>query len=645
VSDEDSDFMVIDTETYPNASLWEGKDLKTGEIIRIWMHEPDAPRRIAEIMARPGVIFIGFNSYKFDFPVISAMMLGKDSMTIKHIANMLIQKNMPPWMVEGKFKVPPVHRQLGKYVDHIDLFEVAPGFVGLKTYGARMHAPKLQDNPFAHDKVLTPDEFPKAEVYCDNDLDLTERLFKSLEEPLLLRHLMSKEYKVDMRSKSDSQMAEAAFVKKLGLERRENVIPSHVNYKAPTFISFKSPYMAELLRQIEAHDFMMNQNSGHVTLPDFLKLKVTSATGEYQLGVGGIHSVHDRKVCHLAQDGWKITDIDAASYYPAILLEHAPLTLLPAHLGQAFLDEYRRIFVDRLAAKKVKNKSKADTLRIALNGTFGKTASWYSILYAPGVMLFIVLTGQLTLFMLIEELEEAGAIILSANTDGIAIKYREENEERIQDVVAAFGEKSKFMFEATRYRVLAMKDVNNYIAVKTNREIKAKGIYGAPDLRKNPTASICARAVEAWLSKGVPLAESIRKGAFKEYVSARNVTGGGMQGDEYLGKTVRWYQTTDKSLPHLTYAKNGNKVPKSEGARACMIMDPEGPHPEDLDYTWYNREAIRIASDIGCEAYLTPEELEMIAKPAKKSRKKADKEPFGDARWPGGSPPSTNKET
>lgn len=619
---------VFDTETYPNGSLFEAKDLETGDIIRIWMHEPNAPERIARVMARKGVVFIGFNSMKFDLPVIAAMMAGQNSMTIKYMANMLIQQNMPAWMALRKFKIPSIDEQLGRRLDHIDLFEVAPSFVGLKTYGARMFAPKLQDNPFPHDHVLKPDEFPKAEVYCDNDLDLTERLFKALEEPLLLRHIMSQEYRTDMRSKSDSQMAETAFIRKLGLERQENEIPVFVKYKAPPYIKFKNPEWSGLLEKITDHEFMMNQNSGHVILPEFLKLKVKSASGEYQLGVGGIHSVHDRKICHVASDGWKITDIDAASYYPSILLEWAWDDLLPERLGKAFYDEYRRIYEDRLDAKRAKNKSKADTLRISLNGTFGKTASWYSALYAPGAMLFIVLTGQFTLLMLIEWLEAAGAIILSANTDGLAIKYREDNEEYIQEVVAKFGEISKYVFEATRYRVLAMKDVNNYIAVKKDRSVKARGIYAPPDLRKNPTASICARAVGLWLSKGLPISETIHKGEFFEYTSARNVTGGGVQGEVYLGKTVRWYQTTDKSLPPLTYAKNGNKVPKSDGARACMIIDPKGPHPDDLDYNWYNREAVRIASDLGCEAYLTPEELAMIAKPAKKTRKKKD--PQGD---------------
>lgn len=640
----DERHVVFDTETYPNATLFEAKDLASGKIIRIWMHEEGAPERIAAIMSQPGTIFIGFNSYKFDLPVVSAMMWrdpktghAVSSMTIKHIANMLIQKNMPPWMVEGKFKIPPIERQINQRLDHIDLFEVAPGFVGLKTYGARMSAPKLQDNPFPHDHILSQDEFPQAEVYCDNDLDLTERLFKELEEPLMLRLLMSQEYKVDMRSKSDSQMAEAAFVKKLKLKRQENEIPFSVRYKPPPYIKFQNPLWTQLLKDVTDHEFIMNQNSGHVVLPEFLRAgtpksvepaqrgqKIKSATGEYQLGVGGIHSVHDKKVCYVSGDGWKIMDIDAASYYPSILLEWFQEGLLPDYLGLPFLEEYRRIYVDRLAAKKAKNKSKADTLRIALNGTFGKTASWFSPLYAPGAMLFIVLTGQFTLLMLIEWLEAAGAIILSANTDGIGVKYRVENEEHIRAVIAKFSERSKYIFEETHYRVLAMKDVNNYIAIKTDRSIKAKGLYAPVDLRKNPTSSICSKAVAEWLARGTPLMDTIAKGTFKEFISARNVTGGGMQGEEYIGKTVRWYQTTDKSFPPLTYAKNGNKVPKTDGARACMIIDPEGPHPADLDYNWYNREAVRIASDIGCEAYLTPEELQMIAKPAKKQRKKKE---------------------
>ena len=88
----------------------------------------------------------------------------------------------------------------------------------------------------------------------------------------------------------------------------------------------------------------------------------------------------------------------------------------------------------------------------------------------------------------------------------------------------------------------------------------------------------------------------------------------------YLGKVVRWYQSTDRTLEPLRYQSNGNLVPKSTGARACMAIDPEGPHPADLDYDWYLREAVNIAIAIGCEAFLSEEHRALV--PTKKPKRK-----------------------
>jgi hypothetical protein len=195
-------------------------------------------------------------------------------------------------------------------------------------------------------------------------------------------------------------------------------------------------------------------------------------------------------------------------------------------------------------------------------------------------------------------------------------------------MVSYFSVLSGFEFEYTPYRVLAMKDVNNYFAVKLDRSVKTKGIYAPPDLRKNPTAPICAKAVSLWLAHGTPLLSTVKSGKIEEYLSARNVTGGGVQGEIYLGKVVRWYSSTDNSLPPLTYALNGNLVPKTTGARALMSMEPNQYHHEDLDYGWYYREAIRIAADIGCRDYLTEEQIAIITPPpkVKKARKTKEKQ-------------------
>ena len=244
------------------------------------------------------------------------------------------------------------------------------------------------------------------------------------------------------------------------------------------------------------------------------------------------------------------------------------------------------------------------------------------MLYAPDLMLAVTLTGQFTLLMLIEWLERAGAIVLSANTDGIAVKYEKQHQSEVEEAVRRFSAVSRFTFEYTPYRVLALKDVNNYIAVKTDRSLKAKGIYAPLDLKKNPTAGVCAAAVGQWLAHGTPLLETIKTARFEDFLSARNVTGGGAQSGEYLGKVVRWYMSNQPGLEPLRYVSNGNKVPKTEGAKACMTIDKTGAHPEDLDYAWYYREAAKIAQACGAFEYLTPAEQEMIKVITKKRKSK-----------------------
>ena len=604
---------VFDTETLPNRTLFCAQNVETGEWFDLWRHEDDAPARLMQFLQQPDATFIGFNSKSFDNIVVAAFCQGRTEIEIKRIADDIITNRLAPWVAMRKFGLREV------VIDDVDLIEVAPSFVGLKAYGARMHMPRLQDMPIAHDAVISAEQEPTLLEYCHNDVETTAELLNQLEKELLLRVEMSRRYGADMRSKSDSQMAEQAYITSMGLKRRDNEVPVTVTYTPPTFLKFMDAELQALLNRVGEHTFNMNPLTGHVRLPDFLGLRtVKFGTGEYQLGVGGIHSVHDKQVCYISGDE-VICDIDAASFYPSIILECG---FVPASLGADFVREYRKIYERRLEAKRAGDKVTDATLKISLNGTFGKLASKYSVLYSPDLMLAVTLTGQFTLLMLIEWLEHAGATTLSANTDGIAIRYSRQSEETIQKVVSRFSEVSRFAFEFTPYRVLAMKDVNNYIAVKPDRSLKVKGIYAPLSLKKNPTAQVCSDAVGQWLAYGVPFEETIKNAPFCDFISARNVTGGGEQMGDYLGKVVRWYQSNDPSLEPIRYVKNGNKVPKTEGARACMTMLDREKHPADIDYVWYRKEAISIAVAVGCSTHLTAEELALIAPPPKVTRKR-----------------------
>lgn len=583
--------IVIDTEVFKNLFLLCGLILETGDRFHIWGHEEDACDRLKELM-KSNNTFITFNGNRYDMPVISYFMTGKTTEETKALGDKIIQENLMPWEAEKSFgfKIP--------MMDHIDLIEVAPSFVSLKTYGARMNMPVIQDLPFHHDSIIEEDDFDVVLKYCHNDLDTTAELYNRLQGQLQLRVEISKEYGFDARSKSDSQVAEQMFMKKLKLKRKEPVIPKAVSYKAPEFIQFKTAELKDLLKRMESHSFEVAE-SGHVILPDFLKDGLVNiGNGIYQMGVGGLHSQHDRKVCYVTDDENCVVDYDVASYYPAIMLN---CNLIPMNTGVKFLEEYRKVFHRRLEGKRAGNMVIADSLRIALNGTFGKTANKYSPLYSPDVMINITLTGQLTLLNLIETLEYHKINVISANTDGIMLYYRKFGHPVVEKIIKDFSQRTGFIFEATPYRCVALKDVNNYYAVKEDRSVKIKGIYSAPTLSKNPTAPVVSKAVANWLSRGTPFEETLKNASLTDFISVRSVTGGGVQSGEYLGRVVRWYQTTEQ-LPPIVYSTNGNKVAKTDGARACMILPKN--IPEDLNFDWYFQAIIKTVKDIGANNFL-----------------------------------------
>ena len=586
--------IVFDTEIAPNMFLFMGKVLESGEYFGIWGDQEGARETLKDLFKSKNT-FVSFNGLKFDMPIIAYFMSGKSEFEVKKLGDKIISENMMPWVAEKEFgfKMP--------MIDHIDLIEVAPSFVSLKTYGARMNMPLIQDLPFHHSEEIDIEDRPMVWDYCKNDLDTTESLYNALQGQLQLRVEISREYGFDARSKSDSQVAEQMFIKRLNLKRKKIEVPESIHYVKPDFINFKRDDLNALAKRMADHIYEVKPSTGHVILPDFLKEDLVKINnGVYQMGVGGLHSTHDKKVCYVTDDDYQIVDYDVASYYPSILLN---CNLIPVNTGPTFVDEYRKVFERRLEGKRVKNIVIADSLRIALNGTFGKTANKYSLLYSPDVMINITLTGQLTLLNLIETLEDNGIEVVSANTDGIMLKHRRNAGSTVSKLISDFSNLTGFIFEATPYRVVALKDVNNYYAVKQDRSVKIKGIYSAPTLSKNPTAPVVSKAVGLWLAYGSPFSEVLKNSPITDFITVRNVNkaGGGVQGDKFLGRTVRWYQTKDQ-LPPITYKENGNKVAKSDGARACMEM-PKGL-PKDLDFSWYEKEILKVIKDIGAEKFL-----------------------------------------
>lgn len=554
---------------------------------------------------------VTFNGINYDMAILAMALAGKTTQEMKRATNEIIVNGMRPADVLRMFKVKPIKP------NHIDLIEVAPLRASLKIYGGRLHVNRMQDLPFHPETTLSPEQIAIVRWYCVNgDIPATAVLHESLKEQITLREALGAEYKLDLRSKSDAQIAEAvigAEVEKLNGRRapRPEIEPGTVyKYKVPSFIRYESQLMKWALEIVRNANFTVSED-GNVGMPEGLKkLELRLAGGVYRMGIGGLHS-SEKCTAHYADEKTILIDRDVTSYYPYIILNQG---LYPQHLGKNFLKVYKRLVDRRLDAKRSGNKVVADSLKITINGSFGKLGSKWSVLYAPDLLIQVTITGQLALLMLIERLEMAGIPVVSANTDGIVIKCPRDREADCNAIVKQWELETAFETEATQYLALFSRDVNNYIAVKQKFDkatgqwlnkpdgCKTKGAYSSPEkaadrLHKNPTNEVCVDAVIEFLTKGTPITTTVRTcHDIRKFALVRTVTGGAVKNGHFLGKSIRWYYAAGEA-GEIVYAKSGKKVPRSDGA--MPLMDLPATFPADVDYQRYEAEAHRMLEDIG----------------------------------------------
>lgn len=583
--------LLWDVECYENYFLLAFMSYVTGKVFyfELTPTHPLAVSKLAWVLNN--FELIDFNGNGYDVPIASLALSGATNTQLMLATQEIIAGGTRPSDVLKRYKVKTLK------VNHIDLIEVAPLFASLKIYGGRLHARKMQDLPFPPGIILNSNQMAIVRWYCVNDLGNTKVLREGLNDEIALRERMSKEYKIDLRSKSDAQIAEAVISQELEALNpgkriaRPQVRPGEVHrYRVPAFLRYETPLLNNVLNIVRNARFVVGEDGRIGMPPELSSLQLVIGESVYRMGIGGLHSSEERRAT-IAGPDYVLVDRDVESYYPSIILL---LGLYPEHLGPDFLQVYKKIVDRRLHAKHTGDKVTASTLKITINGSFGKLGSQYSVLYSPSLLIQVTITGQLSLLMLIERLELRGITVVSGNTDGIAIKCPRHRKAEMDEIIAQWERDTRFKTEETEYRALYSRDVNNYIAVKMDGECKTKGAFANPkkaadQLHKNPTSPICVQAVVALLGKGVPLVETIRGCKdIRQFVSIRTVKGGAVRDGVFLGKSIRWYYAAGLA-GEIVVATSGNKVPRTEGARPLMEL-PDAL-PDDVDFDWYIREA------------------------------------------------------
>ena len=590
--------LIGDTETYPNYFLISFKCHKTKKYLTL--EAPFNERKLSWIMYNYRTV--GFNWIKYDLPLIWKSYQSQDIPTLQRLSNEIIFNNL--WYQEAQkefgFKI--------YQTNILDLIEVAPLKGSLKLYGARLHAPRLQELPFPPNQPLTDEQKVILKHYNFNDLDVTELLFDFMKERIELRQAMSSEYGLDLNSKSDAQIAEAVLNQEVGKingerPKRPSIPPGFsFKYNPPDYLKFQTPALQALLRTIKSVIFVIGE-TGKVKLPDELKGSVKIGNGEYRLGIGGLHS-SEENVSYKATDDVFIKEVDVTSYYPFLV---TTLGLYPQSMGPAFLEAYDKLIKSRISDKQAKRTTAANGKKIVVNGAGGKFSDPFSTLYGPDLTVQMTVTGQLALLLYIEMLELSGIQVISANTDGVTSLVPKDKLKIYEQCGQQWQFITGFILEGTDYSAYYAANVNSYFAVKvgakTIKDIKVKGPYSevgsqsGTQLDTNPTTQICTDAVKQLLLDGAPIEQTIKNCKnFTRFITVRQAKAPGAHKDgEYLGKVIRWYYAKGELGTINTVAAN-NKIPDSEGGKPIMDLPPS--FPEDVNFDWYIDKSLSILYEI-----------------------------------------------
>ena len=486
-------------------------------------------------------LLIGFNSIKFDDLLLMKMYILKDVVLaedthwwaierLKMLADEIIGNNdiNYKWIDEDlkKFK------QWWTSIDLLmSLFETTAR-KSLKQAGINLKWYRIEDLPLKPNAVVTKDLFPKIFDYNMNDVLITRALHLAKKSEFELRIDISAKYGVNVLTSNRSTIADKLMAKfysqYTGLQYFQ--FKDLRTYRSVIFfgdilnprIKFNTPILQQAYEDIRNTTFHVDKK--------YLKKIIFNGKG-YNVRTGGLHSIDRPGRFEADCINVFLRDADVNSYYPSLVYNEG---VCPSHLASvAFSSIVLMIKDDRLQyksdAKLFKSqgryseakdaKTGADALKIVANsGLFGKLGydSWLLDLKA---MYQVTLNGQLYLLMLIEQLEEAGIEILSANTDGIIARVRKDQLEIYNAIVTAWQAYTKLGLEFTDYIKYVRTSVNSYVAIKKEwlehpdmeDVIKRKDEFLTEvELSKGFNAPVVAIAIDNLIVNGIPIEQTIR---------------------------------------------------------------------------------------------------------------------------------------
>jgi hypothetical protein len=233
---------------------------------------------------------------------------------------------------------------------------------------------------------------------------------------------------------------------------------------------------------------------------------------------------------------------DVAQLYPTLMIEYGLLSR-----GVVDYEKFRFILDESLRLKALKMKKEREPYKRICNITYGSMGDKYNPMYDPLHRTLVCVFGQVFLIDLIEKIEDLITLV-NSNTDGIFFKVKKKDVERLKFRVSEWEKRTGLIMEYDEFTKFISKDVNNYLAIKTDGKIHAKGAY-VKDLNDlDYDLPIVNEALRNYMVFGTPVEVTIN--SCTEFRKFQKIV--------KLSSKYQWVE--HEQGYHPTYTKRGRKM-------------------------------------------------------------------------------------
>lgn len=495
----------------------------------------------------------------------------------------------------------------------------------LKKLEINMRSGRVVDLPYDPYTLLTFEQMDDVITYMCHDVGETLRFYHFSLDMIHFRDELAIRYPDlgDVLNFNDTKIGKKFFERQLGDDlcyhrpngRREprqtyrerialkDVISPRVTFRRPEFNRVKA-YLESCVLDAKEIDGL---RVGEVETKGVLKDLSAVVNGfSFDFGTGGIHgSVRSQTI--RATETHDIIDVDVASYYPNLAISNG---WYPAHLSSQFCDVYAEVY--RMRREYKKGSAENAMLKLALNGVYGDSNNRYSPFYDPQYTMSITINGQLYLCMLADWLLDYGQMV-QINTDGLTMLVPKTEREKFEEICRAWENHTGLQLEQADYSAMHIRDVNSYIAVKTDGKRKRIGAYAYVTPHDDPytrerqwhqdhSALVVRKAAEAAMCDGADVAQFImsHRDPFDFMLSIKVQRSGRLlHGNENVQNTSRYYISTNgasltKILPPLRNGQEDRRFAVEKGWTVSLVNDAAAFDWSTVNWLYYIEEARKL---------------------------------------------------